>query len=127
MIPFYILLHDVNSRHSEKYDIMPYFVDTYTECLERKWWWPMEDPKKQPEAIEDIKQFIIRSGKHQFRSRCQYEYLMLSWPPGRMDTLEDCQNLINHAEKIDGWEQIEMNFDIILKIFVKNIEKFLIH
>ena len=47
---------------------------------------------------------------------------MLGWPPGKTDTLEDCRKLIDSSIKIDAYDQIEMNLNIIADIFKENVE-----
>lgn len=118
MINYHILLNDFNTGKPYKYDIMSYLVDTYTKCKKENHWWPVG---KIPESYEEFKLFVKRVCMHQFWSRCQYEFLMLRWPPGSTETLEQCQKILDSAEKIDGYKQIEMNLDVVTTIFLKNL------
>lgn len=123
MKSYFVLLRDFNSNKTVKHDIMPYILQTYKECEEKKFWWMFDDPKIAPIAKKkDFKHFVERVCKHMYWSRCEYEWLMISWPPGKMDTLEQCQKIINSSTKIDAWEQIEMNLDIITDVFIENIK-----
>ena len=121
MKSYFVLLRDFNSNKTVKHDIMPYILQTYKECEKKKFWWMFDDPKIAPIAKEDFKYFVERVCKHMYWSRCEYEWLMISWPPGKMDTLEQCQKIINSSTKIDAWDQIEMNLDIVTNVFIENI------
>ena len=110
MKSFKILLYDFNRKDVEYYDIMPYLVDTYKECNKKKNWWMFDDTKHKPETYEDFKHFVTRTCKNRFWSRCEYEFLMTPWPPSPDITI-----------KIDGWDQIEANLDVVINIFIQNI------
>jgi len=51
-----------------------------------------------------VKEFIVKECRYQFWSRCEYEIIISSWP-----------NEIN-KKKIDVYDQIVLNIDIITKI-----------
>ena len=121
MKSYFVLLRDFNSNKTVKHDIMPYILQTYKECEEKKFWWMFDDPKIAPIAKEDFKYFVERVCKRMYWSRCECEWLMISWPPGKMDTLEQCQKIINSSTKIAAWDQIEMNLDIVTDVFIENI------
>lgn len=121
MKSYFVLLRDFNSNKTVKHNIMPYILQTYKECEEKKFWWMFDDPKIAPIAKEDFKYFVERVCKRMYWSRCEYEWLMISWPPGKIDTLEQCQKIINSSTKIDVWDQIEMNLDIVTDVFIENI------
>ena len=121
MKSYFVLLRDFNSNKTVKHDIMPYILQTYKECEEKKVWWMFDNPKIAPIAKEDFKHFVERVCKRMYWSRCEYEWLMISWPLGKMDTLEQCQKIINSSTKIDAWDQIEMNLDIVTDVFIENI------
>lgn len=117
MTPFNILLHDFNSNKPVTHDIMIYLLDTYHKCVETDNWWPLEG--KVPETDEEYKKFVKNASMYRYWSRCQYEYLMLGWPPKEASSVEE---LLDSAEKIDGYEQIKMNLDVVTKIFLENIK-----
>lgn len=123
MKSYFVLLRDFNSNKTVKHDIMPYILQTYKECEEKKFWWMFDDPKIAPIAEEDFKYFVERVCKHMYWSRCEYEWLMISWPPGKMDTLEQCQKIINSSTKIDAWEQIALNLELVTTTFMTNIKE----
>lgn len=99
MKQFNVIIYDINKKEFMQYDIIPYFINCYNNI-----------PKsKRPKTDEEIKNFIIAEGKYQFWSRCQYEIIISSWPT------QDTQ------KKIDVFDQIMMNIDLITKVFIQNI------
>ena len=121
MQSYFILLHDFNHNRVIKHNIMSYILQTYKECNEKKFWWMFDKPETAPITKEDFKYFVEQACKYKYWARCEYEWLMIAWPPGKMDTLEQCQKIINSSIRIDAWEQIKMNLDVITDIFIKNI------
>lgn len=80
----------------KKYDIIPYLVDKY-ESLSRK-------NRPNLRLYNSVKEFIVKECRYQFWSRCEYEIIISSWP-----------DEIN-KKKIDVYDQIVLNIDIITKI-----------
>lgn len=120
MISFFVLLHDINTNRPEKYDIMPYLMQIYNECKKKDHWWPM-DSMKVPETFTDFRMFVNNACKNRFWARCEYEWLMIGWPYGKTDTKEDCLKIIHSSHKIDAFDQIEMNLEVITQIFITNL------
>lgn len=85
-----------NNGELKKYDIIPYLVDKY-ESLSRK-------NRPNLRLYNSVKEFIVKECRYQFWSRCEYEIIISSWP-----------NEIN-KKKIDVYDQIVLNIDIITKI-----------
>lgn len=106
----------------EFYDIMPYLIQTYDECKKSSFWWMFHNTSKRPETTEDYKLFVKEVCKYRFWARCEYEWLMIDWPPGKTETLEDCHKIINSANKIDAWNQIKANLDVVTDVFIQNIK-----
>ena len=71
----------------------------------------MSNSSIAPTSHSDLVHFVTKDCMYRYWARCEYEWLMVSWPAG---TLED-------AIKIDAWEQIKMNLDIVVEIFKQNI------
>ena len=46
---------------------------------------------------------------YQFWARCEYEVILVDWPGQKVE------------KKIDVWNQIEMNLDIVTKIVMDSI------
>lgn len=112
---FNILLHDFNTNRPEVYDIMPVIREKWEECISSKnyrgaWW-----PSGKPSDFEGFRQFVADVCKYRFWSKCEYEWLMLPWPPGNPE------KAVSKAVKVDGWQQIEMNLDIITELFMKEV------
>ena len=122
MVAYYILLHDFNTNKVRKHDIMQYLIQTYKDCKEKRFWWTQENPSKEPISKTDYIYFVKYALANRYCSRCEYEWLMIGWPPGKTETLEDCQNIINNSIKIDAFDdQIEPNLEIITDIFIYNL------
>lgn len=123
MLSYFVLLHDFNTNKVKKHDIMPYLIDSFNECKEANCWWYKPDSNKAPESKEDFMDFVIRVCMHRYWSRCEYEWLMIDWPPGKTDTLEDCKKIIDSSIKIDAWDQIEPNIQVVVATFMANIKE----
>lgn len=78
------------------YDVLPYFRNRYKKL--RK--------KDRPSTEEQWREFITRSGMYMYWARCEYEIIILPWP-----------NQDKHV-KIDVWQQIENNIDLIIDILM---------
>lgn len=89
---FNVLLWNINRDTIEHYDVLPYFRTLYDE-VKRK--------KEAPKTMEELKKFIVSWSRHQYWARCEYEMICHAWPPYKNDY------------KIDVYEQIMMNIDII--------------
>lgn len=96
MIEFKVITWDFNTKKVEYYDIMPY--------LRRSW---EEGHDNFSLTFDSIKEFILRVSRYQFWSRCQYEVVVTGFP-------EDGKN----SQKIDVYDQIESNLDIITNLFL---------
>lgn len=99
---FNIIVYEPNSKKFEPYDIIPYFVQTYEELKEKKY-------KKVPETFEEFKKFVRDEGMYQFWSRCEYEIILVDWPGQKIE------------KKIDVWNQIEMNLDLVTKLVMEEV------
>lgn len=82
------------------YDIMPYLVRAYNE----------ED--KKPNSFDEYKEFIERKARYMYWSRCEYEIILVNWP-GK-----------TKSKKIDVFDQIMMNIDIVTEILMEYFNKF---
>lgn len=103
MKAFNVIWWDFNKKEPEAYDIMPFLLNEY----ERK-------PRKHKPKITDraaVVKFVRQYALYQWWGRCQYEIIIRNWPT---------QDL---SVKWDIYKQIEMNLDIIVDIFIKNIKE----
>lgn len=104
MKTFNVIIYDFNHKKFIPYDVIPYFVGAYEELKEKKY-------KKVPETFEEFKKFVRDEGHYQFWGRCEYEVILVDWP---------CQQV---EKKIDVWNQIEMNLDLITDLVIKAINE----
>lgn len=110
--PYKVILWDVNRDNVEYYDIMPYLVECWKEEKKRKhkiWNRDSEDNTKMPETFDEFKKFVLGESQYRFWSRCEYEIIVTGWP------------IQKHEEKIDAFDQIEANIDVLTKHFMEYI------
>ena len=131
ILKFNVLNYDFNEI--KKYDILPYFRNSWknksfqAHCVKSK---------------EDLKNWIERTSRYMFWARCEYEFLMASWPFGSKNmynevkeffktpkdlddysTQIDFDNIvIRDMKKIDIHEQIMMNIDVITNILYEEFK-----
>ena len=130
---FKVLLMDFNRKEYEAYDVLPYFRNVWRgHRINRD-----KDYNKIPvKTKEQLKEWIIDWGRYQFWSRCEYEFLMGNWPFGSRRLTEDMKEflktnpdidnydvnvkfrniIIRDMVKIDVFEQLMMNIDILVDI-----------
>ena len=130
---FKVLLMDFKRENYEAYDVLPYFRNVWRGHKFNR----DKDYNKIPvKTKEQLKEWIISLGRHQFWARCEYEFLMASWPFGSHRMTEDMKEFINtnpdldnydddlrfrniiirDMVKIDVFEQLMMNIDILVDI-----------
>ena len=103
MNQFNVLRWDINRNELVTYDVLPYFRKCYKE---RK-------KKDKPVAVDEWKKFIKQEGMRMFWSRCEYEIIISPWPPQKKDV----------SVKVDIWQQIEMNLDLIVELLMNEFKK----
>lgn len=101
MKQFNVIIWDFNTKGLISYDVLPYFCNEYNRT----------DKNKRPKTREQWREFIIRKGKYQFWSRCEYEILISQWPP-HSDPKK------NKHIKIDVWDQIENNLELVIDLLM---------
>lgn len=99
MKTFNVIIYDFNGKRFVPYDIIPYFLEVYKER------------KKKLKTFDEFKQFIKKESLYQFWARCQYEIVLTDWPN------------MKHFSKWDVNKQIEMNLDVITKIFMEALHE----
>ena len=124
---FNVLNYSGFKNEIEHYDVLPYF---------RTQWESKSLKAKEVKSKSDLKQWIESASRYMYWARCQYEFLMASWPFGSKNMhdevkeffktpkdLEDYSTridfdniIIRDMHKIDIHEQIMMNIDIITDI-----------
>lgn len=97
--PYKVMIWDVNQDRLEWYDVIDFFLEEYYDLPK----------KKRPIEYEDIKKFILAKGHYQYWARCEYEIIISDWPNQR------------HEVKIDVFDQIEANIEVVTKTFIENL------
>lgn len=97
---FNVLIWNINKNTVEPYDVLPYFRDEYKR-----------NKKNRPITKDEWEMFVRRWGKYMYWARCEYEIIVKSWP-----TQEG-------GVKIDIWEQIENNLDLIVELLMDEYGK----
>ena len=128
-----VLLMDFNRKKYEAYDVLPYFRNIWRG---HRFNWDKDYNKIPVKTKEQLKEWIIDWARYQFWARCEYEFLMASWPFGSHsmteemkeflktnpdidnydDDLRFCNIIIRDMVKIDVYEQLMMNIDILVDI-----------
>lgn len=95
--PFHVVVDDVNKHQFVPYDIMPYFIYEYGQA------------KFKPKTHEECKSFIVKHSQYMFWSRAQWELVLKPWVSSTPE------------RKIDVYEQIMMNIDIVTTTLMENV------
>jgi len=101
---FNVIVYEPNHKKFIPYDIIPYFLGAYKERQELQY-------KPVPKTYDEFKKFVIDEGQYQFWGRCEYEIILVDWPGQKVE------------KKIDVWNQIEMNLDLITDLVIKAINE----
>lgn len=135
---FNVLEFDINSKKPKPYDVLPYF----RECWKSKYNKEEKETIKKTRSKELFKNYIRAEAHYQFWARCEYEMLVASWPFGSHRLIEDMKEflknnpdlddyskcidfeniVINDMKKIDIYDQIMMNIDVIVDILYKEFK-----
>lgn len=99
MDKFNVIIYDFNAEKFKPYDILPYLTEEYYKSDEK------------PKTVKEVREFILRKSSYQWRARTEYEIILVDWPCYKKE------------EKWDIFKQIEMNIDVITKLFIKNISR----
>lgn len=125
MKEFNVMEFDFNSKKAIKRDVLPYFRSMWED---KKW---DSFGKSKVKTKEEFKGWVLQVSAYQFWARCEYEFVVGSWPFGsykykeRMmelgactdeNYLDICNAALMEMEKIDIHDQIKMNIDIITDI-----------
>lgn len=92
-----VIIYHINAKKFEEYDIFPYLVKCYDKL------------KQKPITFSEFKEFILRESHYMWWGRCEYEIILTDWP---------CKM---NEEKWDVYKQIEMNIDVITKLFIQYV------
>lgn len=115
--PYFVINWDFNRDEMEVYDVMPYLVGCWKTEKKKKhktWNYSFEHPcvdddTLMPQTFDEFKKFILNNALYQFWARCEYEIIVTGWPQQKKE------------KKIDVYDQIKMNIDVITKHFMDYI------
>jgi hypothetical protein len=97
---FYVINFDANRADFVKYDVMPYFIKCYKEIKKKE---------ERPVTFKQFKEFIERKSSYMYRSRCEYEIVLVDFPCNRS------------KKKIDVHWQIMNNIDVVTNVLMLNV------
>lgn len=123
MKEFNVINYDINGRNFKSYNIIPYLISCYNK------------EKNKPKTFDEFKEFIENESMYQWWSRCQYEIILSPWPcvsaPNEgWDTTnendvqawkEHWKKHLNGCKKIDVYDQVMMNLDVITKLVMETV------
>lgn len=114
----------------EQYDILPYLRSCWVD--KKKY---ARERRDKVKSKSDLKEWVLSRASYMFRARCEYEFLMASWPFGNKQMYDDlkpfipgwtigdysqdvnfCNIVTRSMKKIDIYDQIVMNIDVIVNI-----------
>lgn len=108
--PFNVLVFEINGGGSfVPYDVMPYFLREWDEIKNSKKRYAEDRYRGKPETMDELRQWLTDKSHYMFWSRCEWELIVAGWP---------CTDV---QKKIDVHDQIEMNLDLVVRIFAENI------
>ena len=94
MLVFNVIVYNFNTKKFEPYNIFTYLEREFKKSS-------LKDMSK-----ESLMSWILDKSRYMFWSRCEYEVILSPWPPNE-----------NVSRKIDVFEQIEMNIEVITDMF----------
>lgn len=125
---FNVLWLNFSTEKVEYYDVLPYFRD----CWKNKCY---KNEIKAIKSFDQLKAWIVGKSRYMYWARCEYEFLIANWPFGCKKMYDDlkcflpvynigdwdhdikfCNIITNSMEKIDVYDQIMMNIDIVVNL-----------
>lgn len=109
---FNVLWLNFSTKKVEYYDVLPYFRN----CWKDKCY---KDEVKIIKSFDQLKEWIIGKSRYMYWSRCQYEFLIASWPFGGKRLKDDMKLLLTPEFNIDDYDQCLKFENIIIKDMTK--------
>lgn len=123
MRQFNVIVHNINSKEFEPYNIIPYLVSQYKK------------KEKKPKTFDEFKEFVKNESLYQWWARCEYEIILSPWPytsspSERWDKKneddieawkEHWKKHLKECQKIDIHYQIMMNLDVITALLIDSV------
>ncbi len=109
---FNVLWLNFSTKKVECYDVLPYF----RECWNNKCY---KDEVKAIKSFNQLKAWIIGKSRYMYWARCQYEFLIASWPFGGKRLKDDMKSLLTPEFNIDNYDQCLKFENAIIKDMTK--------
>lgn len=109
---FNVLWLNFSTKKVEYYDVLPYFRD----CWNNKCY---KEEIKAIKSFDQLKDWIIGKSRYMYWARCQYEFLIASWPFGGKRLKDDLKLLLTPEFNIDDYDQCLKFENIIIKDMTK--------
>lgn len=125
----------------EKYDVLPYFRSCWKDKYNKDEKEKIKSSKQSQHRKEMFKEWVRGRASYLFRARCEWEFLIANWPFGCKQMYDDlkafvptwnigdysqdikfCNIITTSMEKIDVYDQIMMNIDILVDILYKEFK-----
>lgn len=115
--PFYALYKEFNTGHVEVYDVLkPIYYDIFNDDnsinKEKLIIYGKHFEKLPVKTWTDLKQFLIYNLKYLYAYKCEWEFIVSDWPTGKD----------GRPYKIDVYQQLEPNIDVITDIVWEQIK-----
>lgn len=117
-ISFYVLYKDFNNGQMTPYDVMPSLYGSIFNSngsLSKKNFYICDDKTFKRRNIKDkkdLKKFVNSHFMYHYWSKCEWEYIASDWPPKKD----------NREVKIDVYQQLKPNIDLIVDIIWEQIK-----
>ena len=109
---FNVLWLNFSTKKVEYYDVLPYFRD----CWKDKCY---KDEVKVIKSFDQLKDWIIGKSRYMYWARCQYEFLIASWPFGGKQLKDDMKSLLTSEFNIDDYDQCLKFENAVIKDMTK--------
>ena len=107
---FYVMVKNFNNGKVEPYDVMPslyggIFNQNGKLSKSRFFIYDSNWKRKEITTIKDLRKYIDLHFMYCYRGKCEWEFIVSNWPP--------CEG---SEVKIDAYEQLKPNIDLITSI-----------
>ena len=94
-----------NMGEKTEYDILPYFRDCWKAKYYKEQVSKIKETKSENKRRELLKEFIKSNSQYMFWGRCEYEFLMASWPFGSYNFREEMKKFLKNPINLDDYTQ----------------------
>ena len=111
---FYCLYKDFNSKELQPVDVLACIWPKIPKNKKLKYYDSIKHCEVQVSDKETLKQYLKGEFQYHYWSKCEWEFIVCDWP--HRDTIED-----SHPIKVDVYDQIKPNLDVITNIVWKEL------